>query len=381
MNIADLREKRSKLLADMTELSAGNELNAEARTKFDAMDADLRAIDEDIKRAERVNALNESRAKQSERPGIENPREEEVRSSFLNYLRTGEVEKRDLTSAANGAVVVPTLFDKDVVSAQKSYGEIYNLVDRMETDNGSSIQMVLSNDTTNGLTSVTVGTDAAETDPSFTGATLSVGNYTTGIVKVDNGLLMDSGFDLDAFIRDKFAQRFFRGASNLIVNGGTNVASLLTAYSAGITTGTVNVVKYLDLVAAMTTLDPSYQANSVWTMSNAGLAAILSIVDSSNRPVFLPGYGSADQGFIGSILGRPVKLVTQMPTVATGNVPIQYGDFKSAYTFRQQRPGVFIQRLNEKYTTAFETAFVGFARVGGVATNAGVAPVVGVNIK
>jgi HK97 family phage major capsid protein len=74
-------------------------------------------------------------------------------------------------------------------------------------------------------------------------------------------------------------------------------------------------------------------------------------------------------------------VVTQMPAVATGNVPVLYGDFNEAYTFRQQNPGIGILRLNELFAAGYEVGFVGFARVGGLATDAGTHPVASITIK
>jgi HK97 family phage major capsid protein len=74
-------------------------------------------------------------------------------------------------------------------------------------------------------------------------------------------------------------------------------------------------------------------------------------------------------------------LVTQLPNVATGNFPVLFGDFKEGYTFRQQNPGIGILRLNELFAAGYETGFVGFARVGGVVTDAGTHPVVSLKIS
>jgi HK97 family phage major capsid protein len=305
-----------------------------------------------------------------------------VRESFRNYLRTGQIEKRDLT-VANSGVMIPTLFNPSVFEAQKSYGQIYDLVNVMKTETGDPIKLVLDNDTNNSLVSVTVGTNASEADPSITGLTLQVDNFTTGVIRIDNGLLTDAGFDVEAFIRDRFAVRYFRGAANLIINGdGGAVQSLTAAYNAeGFTSAVTNKLGYIDFATAIGTLDPAYQPNAVWAMSNATLGYVIGLTDTAGRPLFLPDYGDGSGGFVGSILGRPVKLVTQLPVVATGNVPVLFGDFKQAYTFRQQNPGLGILRLNELYAAGYETGFVGFARVGGLATNAGVSPICAITIK
>lgn len=105
------------------------------------------------------------------------------------------------------------------------------------------------------------------------------------------------------------------------------------------------------------------------------------MTDSNQRPLFLPNYGAADSGFVGTILGKYVKLVTQLPPVATGNTAVYFGDFKEGYTFRQQNPGIGILRLNELFAAGYETGFVGFARVGGVVTDAGTHPVIGIAVK
>ncbi|MFC6644144.1 phage major capsid protein [Granulicella cerasi] len=382
MNLADLQEKRMKLMLDASKIAT--EGTPETRSAFDKMMADVDAIDADIARLERVASFEAEQRTRTVRPAIDGSEERsnQIKQSFRNYLMNGAIEARDLTVAGQG-IMIPQLFDPAVISAQKSYGEVYDVVNILKTDHGNPIKMVLDNDTTAGLVGQTVGTDAAEVDPTTSSVTLQVDTFSTGIIKVDNGLITDAGFDIEAWIRDKFAKRFFRGASSLIINGNSgNVASLTYGYSSNaFTSNATGVLKYVDFATAIGTLDPAYQANAVWGMSNATLAAVIALSDSNGRPLFLPDYGNAANGYVGTILGRPVKLITQLPGVATGNTPILFGDFKEAYTFRQQNPGLSILRLNERYAAGYETGFVGFARVGGVVTDAGTHPLVGITIK
>ena len=393
MLIQDLQNKVNKLMTDATAISAGESITAEQRTQIDTMLGEVSTIKGDIARIEALEAYKAEQRSGKDHPrpnpGESNDPEERaevrdarVKASFRKYMQTGQVETRDLT-VANSGVAVPQLFNPSVISAQKSYGELYDIVNVMKTDNGNPMKFVFDNDTNAGLVSVTVGTAASEVDPAITGATLQVDNFTTGIIKVDNGLLTDAGFDIDAWIKNKFAKRFFRGASSLIYNGDAgSVASLATGYNGvGFTSATTNVLKYVDFATAIATLDPAYQAEAAFAMSNATLGYVIGLTDTNGRPLFLPDYGSAGSGFVGTILGKPVKLVTQMPAVATGNVPVLFGDFKEAYTFRQQNPGIGILRLNELFAAGYETGFVGFARVGGINTDAGTHPVIGITIK
>jgi HK97 family phage major capsid protein len=394
MTIQQLQEKRNKIMVEATAIVAGETITAEQRTQFDAMTVEVKNIDGDIAR---IQAVEEHRA--SMRNPVSQPRPDpsqsndpeeraEVRhaaqkASLRSYMATGKVESRDLTTV-NSGVAIPVGFNPQVISAQKSYGEIYDIVSVMKTDHGNPIKMVLDNDTTNGLVSVTVGTNAGEVDPTLSGVTLQVDNFTTGVIKIDNGLLNDAGFDVESWVRDKFLKRFFRGASNLILAGDAGaVASLTAAYNGASTVASKVTAKlgYVDFASAIGALDPAYQANAMWAMSNATLAYVIGLTDTNSRPLFLPNYGDATSGFVGTILGRPVKLVTQLSGVATGNVPVLFGDFKEGYTFRQQNPGIGILRLNELFAAGYETGFVGFARVGGVVTDAGTHPVVSITIS
>ena len=396
MTLKELRNKKNKLMADAQTIMSAETVTGEQRSQFDAIMADVAIVDGDIARMEAVeryeveqrsaNRPTRPQPGASAEPAVEQTEERnrQVRESFRSYLRTGQVEHRDLTVGADGGVLIPQLFDSTMVSAQRSYGELYNIVDVQGTDNGDPIKTALEDDTTNGLTSVTVGTDATEVDPTMTSKLLQVSPFTTGVIKVDMGLIADSGFDLESFIRDKFGKRYFRGASNLIYNGdGGNVASLASAYTAGFTSAAAAKVTYPDFSMAIGTLDPAYQQNAVWAMNNAVLASVIGLQDANQRPLFLPFDDGGTAGFVGTILGKPVRLVTQMPSLATGNASLLFGDFKSAYRFRYQKPGVFIMRMNERYLTSYEVGFVGFARCGGISLQASATlpPVVACTLK
>ena len=273
-----------------------------------------------------------------------------------------------------------------IFEAKKSYGELYNLVSVLKTADGNPMKLVYDNDTSNSLVSVTSGTDASEVDPSTSSATLSTDNFTTGVVKVDMALLQDAGFDVDSWLKERFAQRFYRGIANLIYNGDSGaVASLSSAYTDSFTSATTNKLAYTDFATAIATLDPAYQTNAAWGMSNATLGYVAGLADSNGRPLFVPFNAGVNTGngdnIVGSILGKPVKLITQMPAVATGNNALLFGDFKAAYTLRQVGDGLTILRLNERYAASYEVGFVGFARLGGVATNYGCSPLVACQIK
>src|ERR1700739_3024424 len=167
MNINQLQEKRSQIMADATKLLEGENVTAEQRSQFDAMLADVATVDSDINR---LQAIEEHRAAMRKPVNQPHPnpsessdpeeraevRAERERKALRSYMQTGMIERRDLT-VANSGVAIPVGFNPQVIEAQKSWGDIYNIVNVMKTDNGDPIKLVLDNDTGNSLTSVTVG--------------------------------------------------------------------------------------------------------------------------------------------------------------------------------------------------------------------------------
>lgn len=61
MNLADLRRRRAEKVAELDKLASG-ELTDETRSAFDALEGDIKKLDEDIKRAERAEEIKRSAA-------------------------------------------------------------------------------------------------------------------------------------------------------------------------------------------------------------------------------------------------------------------------------------------------------------------------------
>jgi HK97 family phage major capsid protein len=224
------------------------------------------------------------------------------------------------------------------------------------------------------------------TDPATGGITSQIDDIRMNPILIEYSLIQDVGFDLVGYIERACRTRYLRTASKWIALGNTsNVASLLTGYNTGVTANTTLVTKYGDLVALLAALDPAYAVGATFVMNNATLAnGIMNIVDSNNRPLFLPFNDGGISGFAGTIFGIPVKISQYHPNVGVGNIYIQLGNFEAGYTFREvttpdadapsRVPGqgtIMLRRLDERYAELNKVGFVAFARVGGVVTNPG----------
>jgi HK97 family phage major capsid protein len=150
--------------------------------------------------------------------------------------------------------------------------------------------------------------------------------------------------------------------------------------SAGVQSATSATVAYPDIAALYAALDPAYELNASWTMNTNTRGYLLQITDTLHRPLFIPA-PSAES--FDRLLGHPVVLNQALPNVASGNIPIQYGDYRAGYMYRQVKPGLAIFRLNELYMASGMVGFIGYARAGGVITQANVAnpPIIGLTVK
>jgi HK97 family phage major capsid protein len=382
MNYRDTVTKRNKLLLDARTAMQAETVDAETRTRVDQMLTEANALKADIERME-ASAESEERALPTNTPprgsiettGAKDDRSTEERNragniALRNMLRGQAFEQRDLTVAANGGVMIPVAA-VDPIQAKKSAGSIMDIVRRLRTSTGEDVRQPLWDDTSNGF--VLDSSALATTDPSVTGVTLKVDGLRSNPILLDNKLVQDVSYDLLSDVYAAIKLRYTRSVSQFIVQGNASNFTALSAPSA-LVTGTIGVVKYADLVALLSALDPAYTFNAVWSFSNATLGAILNVVDGSGRPIFLPFNDGGTSGFVGTLFGYPVKIDQYAPTVATANLPIRFGDHSAAYTLREVDPGIVIKTTDQRYIELNRLGVVAFARAGGAPTVVAAAP-------
>ena len=393
MNLKELIEKRNKTMADAGLLAAKETLTTEDRSTFDQMIKDSDALSADITRMEAVERFNAEQRATTRPPragfGNDDKSDETVKGqkrAFTEWMRFGQVspenrqylrtEQRDLGvsspggSITGGNLLVPTGFDPTFHAALKSYGQLVDAVYTLNTGGGGPIDVATENDTANGLTLISEATAATETDPTIAGFQSLTDTATSGLVSISNQLLQDSQFDLDSWIQNKLAARYYRGFANWISLGnGSNVAAL--GSTLGVTTASPTAVTYTELASLYGSLDAAYLPNASFVMSSATRALLMGIVATTGQPILQP---DANGTPFNAIFGRPIVIDENRPAVAATNKAILFGDLKAGYTAR--KAGDFgIKRLNELLALKNETGFVLFCRVGGYNTDAGTHPI------
>lgn len=399
MSIKELQDQRNKLMQDSQKLLL--KPTPESMTQFDAQMTSVDLLEADIERAER-SAKYDAEQRSAGRPPRSQPGvtatdtnkqaagehralEQYIRygavSENRSFIRTAGLEHRDLGTGAvagnitGGSQLIAQSFYPLLTQAQKSWGALTTILNVKKTDTGSPMKVALENDTTNILAVIGESVATSEADPVLTGLISSTDFCSTGVVKVILAELQDSAFDLDQFIRESFGKRYWRGVSSMISAGSSsgNVQSIVTSATLGATSAAPTVISYADFVSIYGALDPAYIDNASWVFNSTTRAALMGVVDTLGRPLFQP---SPNAGAFDTLLGRPVVLNQYQPSIAATNKAVLFGDFSSGYTFRQVQGDLSILRLNERFADTGEVGFIGYARIGGFATDAGTHPIV-----
>lgn len=102
---------------------------------------------------------------------------------------------------------------------------------------------------------------------------------------ISNQLLQDSQFNLDDWIQNKLAGRYYRGFANWISLGnGSNVSAL--GSTLGATSANPTAVGYQDLAALFGSLDNLYVQNASWVMSSATRASLMGLISTNGGSRF-----------------------------------------------------------------------------------------------
>jgi HK97 family phage major capsid protein len=389
MNPYELRQKRNELLK-----KAQNILLKEKVTEADIAEArnltaQSDAIDEQIERAENSGAENRGLYQQipREQPGggVNNSASQspEVRA-FSQYIRYGkrsdDLELRDMTTGGTAGALVPQSFYPVLTEAKKAWGSILNEVNMKPSDNGAPMKIAFVNDTGNLLNIDSEPSQMSEVEASLSSVILACDSLKTDMIKVTVQELQDSYFDLDAFIRDLFGKRYYRGLTSLVTNGSwagspavaQNIESIISSATTGATSASATAIAWQDITALYGSLDPAYVENAIFSMNSNTRAALLGVTDSLGRPLYIPA--PTAQSF-DTLMGRRVVLNQYLPDIEAGKVAIQFGDFKAGYLLREVKPGLAIVRLNERFMDTLEVGFLGYCRAAGISTDAGTHPI------
>ena len=320
-------------------------MNAEETAEFDRIESEIKAIDTTIKAEERARNIGSIQI-----PEVKTKEEMEERA-FADYV-TGKVTElrageQNISMANNGAIIPTTIANK-IIKAVK---------DRCPILAGATIYNVKGNlkvpvwgkaNTTHDITAgyQTEFTDITADSGKFT--SVDLGGYLVGaLVLVGKSVENNATFDVVGFIVNQIADEVSAFLSKELLNGtGSSAMQGALNTSTSLTASSATAITADELIELQSKVKQVYQVNACWTMHPDTFLAIKKLKDGNNRYLLQDNVSGA---FPYMLLGKPVYLDDNMPTIAASAKAILYGDYSGlSVNFREN---ISVEVLREKYAT------------------------------
>lgn len=350
MNLKALMEKREELQGVMDALvsTADTEERAmteEETTRFDEAEKEIRAIDETIARADRVRKL------ENPEPSAEGNTEDAEERAFANYvlgraseLRAGE---QNMTMSNNGAII-PTSIANRIIKAVKDRcpilagATIYNVKGTLKVPVWGKA---------NTTHDIAVGyqtefKDITADSGKFT--SIDLGGYLAGaLVLIGRSVENNSAFNVTNFIINQMAEEIAGWIEGQLLTGtGSDAAQGALNTTTTMAAAATTAVTADELISLQAMVKQAYQRNACWTMHPDTFTALRKLKDGNNRYLLQDDITGE---FPYRLLGKPVYVSDNMPTMAAGSKAILYGDYSGiSVNFREN---ISVEVLRETYAT------------------------------
>ena len=347
-NLKSLMERRAELMNTMTNLTntADTEtraMTAEEIASFDAAEAEIKNIDETIAREQRAQNIQPAEVKEERA---------EDHAAFLSILKNGtDMEVRsgeqNITYGANGAII-PTTIAQKIITKVSELSPIFARCTRFAVP-GTLKVPVWGN--ANNTHNIDVDYQAEFTDiTADAGKFISVdltGYLAGALTLIGRSVINNSQIDVEGFVIDEMARRIAAFLDKELLTGsGSSAATGAIATSNTLLAGSTSAISADKLIELQMKVPTVYQQNACWIMNPATLLGIRQL--KNGQGIYLL-QNDLSQEFPYRLLGKPVYLSDNMPTIDSAAKTVLYGD--PAGLACNMRENIEIQVLREKYAT------------------------------
>lgn len=403
MTSRELRQKRAGIVAAAKLITDQPVMTAEDGVKFDAMYAEVDALEADIKRIERAEAsaieMSAKREVVAHQNGvsvneqihndvIQAATDKRLLRAYLARAEGGLSAEDRVTYAARisnalstspntaGGYTIPPAFQAELLEVQKAFGGVREVAQVIKTERGNTMNWPTVDDTNNVATIIGENLPAGNApEPLWGSVAIGAWMYRSGFIKISYELLQDSAFDLEAYIRKALATRFARGQNAHMTTGAGTAGpqGVITGAALGKVgaAGQTNSITYDDLIDMEHSIDPAYRVGRLaYMMHDTSVKYFRKMKDANGRPLFWDTSETlAGSPTIATLNGKPVIINQDMPVMAPGAKSILYGNFDN-YLIRDVMDLV-IRRVDELFVDNAQVGFLGFQRMDARLISAG----------
>lgn len=389
MSIQALREKRGTIAAALQELVAKPNWDAaNDQPIYDNAMADIDKIDAAIKRQNDLNAKIADEASANYRADFADKKARDTGNPHLalyaKWVRGGNDALNaqewqavrnvaSTTTGSEGGFTVQSEIAANFIDAVKAFGGMRTVSTIITTETGGPLNYPTTDGTSEEGEQVAENVSATAQDVTFGTVGLPVYKYSSKTFTVPFELLNDSAFNIEALIDQRAVQRIGRITNRMFTTGtgvnqpnGIQVAATIGVTAANGTTQ-VTAVTYDSLVNLQHSVDAGYRMSGTcgFMFNDNTLRDLRKVKDSSQRPIFVPGYEANNpQGAPDRLLGSPITINYSMPDMAASAVPILFGDF-TGYIIRDVLSVQMFRFTDSVYTSKGQVGFLAWMRSGG----------------
>lgn len=380
--ILDLREKRANVWDSAKKFldSKRNDnglLSAEDTAIYEKMEIEVVNLGKEIERLERQAAIDLELSKVIREPLTSRPTfgngdiktgraTDEYKLAFWNSMRNKnsfDVQNAlQVGTDSEGGYLAPDEFEATLIEALEEQNIFRQLASVITTSSGDrKIPVIASKGTASWVDEEGI---IPESDDAF--GQVSIGAYKLAtMIKVSEELLNDSVFDLQKYIAREFARRIGNKEEEAFFIGDgtgkpTGIFNATGGAEVGVTAASATAITLDEVMDLFYSLKSPYRKKAIFTMNDATVKAIRKLKDGNGQYIWQP---SITAGQPDTILNRPVKTSSYVPTLGGGAKSIAFGDF--SYYWIADRQGRSFQRLNELYAANGQVGFKATQRVDG----------------
>ena len=178
--------------------------------------------------------------------------------------------------------------------------------------------------------------------------------------RIKETFVKDNDFNLEGYLENEFSRRFGRSEENAFINGDginepTGILNATGGGEIGVTAENSIVLTYDDIIKLYFSLKSVHRRNAVWLMNDDTAFKLRTLKDNNGNYL----WNQADN----TILGKPVEYSNHMPNMASGEIPVAFGDF--SYYWIVERQPLTIKVLRELYFHNNEIGCSGYQRLDG----------------
>ncbi|MCQ2417838.1 MAG: phage major capsid protein [Oscillospiraceae bacterium] len=373
--IIELRENRAKsweaakAFLDSHRTENGT-LSAEDSAVYDRMEAEIIALGKEIERMERSAALEAELSRPVGSPLTNIPgsamdtktgrASDAYKHSFLTALRSNFRQVSNVLTEGtdtSGGYLVPDEYDERLIEKLDAENVMRSLGTVIQTSGERKINVAASKPAASWIEE---GGELVFSDPQFSQIILDAYKLSVA-VKVSEELLADNAYDLEGWLINSFSRALANSEEEAMVigDGVSKPTGILTSGEVGITTAG-NKIEADEIIDLIYKLKRPYRTNAVFLTADSTLAAIRKMKDSTGQYLWQPALTAGEPD---RLLGYPVYTSAFVPTVASGQPVLAFGDM-SYYNIGDRGVRSFAA-LHELYAGVGQVAFVCKERVDG----------------